>query len=120
MSSISLLKVIKSKFIPYCTAHIVLNQKICMLAQWTSPSASQSEILQLFFDVFDQFCPISALECFFFKIKYPISFERIEYIRSNEGLLLSLRCMEKIVYIFSDYLQIWPILKFFWLATDGK
>ena len=59
-----------------------------------------------FFDVFDQFCPISALECFFFKIKYPISFERIEYIRSNEGLLLSLRCMEKIVYIF------------FWLFTN--
>ena len=52
-----------------------------------------------FFGVFDQFCPISALE-WFFESKYPISFERTEYFRSNEGLLLSLRCMVEIVYIF--------------------
>ena len=103
MSPISLLTVIKSKFIPCCTANIMLNQKICMLAQWTSPPSSQRPLKWNFTTFFWRFRPILLHKCswmFFFESRYPISFERTDYFRSNKGLLLSLRCMVEIVDIF--------------------
>ena len=66
-----------------------------------------------------QFCPMSALKWFLrANILYHLKEHNLSVLTRAYFCLLGV--WEKLYIFFSDYLQIWPILKVFWPATDGK